>query len=111
MKLTELEPRFLTIASERRDKYTDDIAQADGIMFLCPKCFVENGGNVGTHSMICWFNGRSIPAEKKPGPGRWNPSGTGYEDLSFVEPGATSVLCKGGCEAHFFIRNGEIVPA
>lgn len=108
MKLTDLEPHFLTIESEKRDRYTDELSEADGIIFLCPICFITNNGSVGTHSIICWFNGRNIPVEKVPGPGRWNPSGTGYTDLTFVPPGATSILCKGGCNAHFFIENGEI---
>lgn len=107
MKLRDLEPHFLTIESERVDKYTDDISKADGIIFLCPKCFAANGGSVGTHSIICWFTGRNIPPEKSPGPGRWNAQGTGYDDLTFVGPGAVSVLLTGGCGWHGFIRNGE----
>lgn len=108
MRLTDLEPQFLTVTDERTFHYVDEIGVAHGISFLCPVCFQKNNGPVGTHSMICWFNGRGVPDSINPGPGRWNPSGTGYNDLTFVGPGATSVLLTGGCNAHFHIVNGQI---
>lgn len=110
MRLTELEPHFLKVEDDRTSVMIDDLAAADGIDFLCPKCFQKNGGKRGTHSIICWFAGR-VPDGKTPGPGRWTPSGTGYHDLTFVPgnpPRSTSVLQIGGCAAHFFIENGEI---
>lgn len=126
MKLIDLEPQFLRY--ERRacepnvwidgvlsDKpyrelfhYVDRLAEADGINFLCPKCFAANGSEVGTHGVICWFEGK-VPDDVQPNPGRWNPVGTGYTDLSFV-PGkkSNSVLLLGGCAWHGFITNGEV---
>ncbi len=83
-----------------------DIAGADGIMFLCPKCFAENKGPVGTHSIICWFVGR-VADDVNPKPGRWNPSGTGLDDLTFVGPGAVSVLLTSGCGWHGFVKDGK----
>lgn len=107
MKLSELHPHFLKIEDDKSLQMTDALEGADGVQFLCPKCFRDNGGRVGTHSIICWFKGK-VPATKNPRPGRWNPSGTGYADLSFVPPGNTSVLQIGGCGAHFFLENGEV---
>lgn len=59
--------------------------------------------------MVCWFEGK-VPDDAEPKPGRWNPTGTGYGDLSFV-PGkkSNSVLLLGGCAWHGFITNGEAV--
>lgn len=121
MKLRELEPSFLRY-EERQEPDPDSgkdttrryfvevptLAEAEGVEFLCPVCFKKNGGNVGTHHVICWFNGK-VSEKVSPKPGRWNPSGTGLDDLTFVPPGAVSVQLLGGCNAHFFIRNGEAV--
>lgn len=85
------------------------LEEAQGIMFLCPKCFDANKGSVGTHSVICWFAGR-ISDDMDPRPGRWTPQGTSIDDLTFVPgtpPRSVSVLLTGGCGWHGFIRNGE----
>ena len=86
----------------------DRLEDAHGIRFLCPKCFEANGGAVGTHSVICWFEDR-VPDDVQLGPGRWKPTGTGFEDLSFV-PGkrSNSVLLIGGCAWHGFVTNGAV---
>lgn len=110
MRLRDLDGRFLRLdPAEPKSFWTDGVAlaEADGLMFLCPKCRAEAGSDVGVHSVICWFTGR-VPDAMTPGPGRWTPSGTGLEDLSFVGPGAASVLLGGDCAAHFFVRNGGI---
>lgn len=91
--------------------YVDTLAEAQGISFLCPQCFKNNNGPVGTHTIICWFTDRGVPDNETPGPGRWSPSGTSYADLSFVGPQSASILIQGGCNAHFFIRNGAIEGA
>lgn len=106
MELSQLEPEFLKIIDENTNKRIDDITQADGIVFLCPVCFKNNGNsNIGTHSIICWQP--HVPQERTPKPGRWKFEGTGYEDLSLVA-GSSSILLNGGCNAHFFIRKGKI---
>jgi hypothetical protein len=84
----------------------DTLAEADGVRFLCPKCYAANGGPVGTHSVICWFVGR-VPDDMIPGPGRWVPSGHDVDDLTFVGPNAASVALSGSCAWHGFIRRGE----
>lgn len=112
MKLAELEPQFLRYVVQPdgaiHHVYVDSLADADGVMFLCPKCFAANAGPVGTHMVLCWFEGR-VPDDADPKPGRWKPAGTGVADLSFV-PGqrSCSVLLLGGCSWHGFVTNGEV---
>lgn len=86
----------------------DTLDQADGVWFLCPKCYSENGGVVGTHAVLCWFVGR-VPDDVDPKPGRWTPAGTGLSDLTFVpSPGRSpSVLLTAGCGWHGFVTNGD----
>lgn len=93
-------------ATQSKDSYSwgcPDLAQAQGIMFRCP---LPGCG----HMVICWFEGRGVPEWITPGPGRWTPSGTSIDDLTFVPgnpPKAVSVLLQGGCNWHGFVRNGE----
>lgn len=86
----------------------ETLAEADGVMFLCPKCFADNAGPVGTHTVICWFVGK-VPDDVDPKPGRWTPTGTGLADLTFVPSAGRShsVLLTGGCRWHGFVANGD----
>ena len=86
----------------------ETLVEADGVMFLCPKCFAENGGPVGTHRVICWFVGK-VSDEIDPKPGRWTPRGTSLVDLTFVPSTGRShsVLLTGGCKWHGFVTNGD----
>jgi len=105
MKLSELEPKFLKITGDLTHQQTDNLNEADGIMFLCPVCFAANKGPIGTHSIICWQP--HVPQDKSPKPGRWAFKGTGYDNLTLVA-GSSSILLTGGCNAHFYIKNGNI---
>lgn len=107
MKLTELEAKFIKYLNTHERQDIEDMAEADGVRFLCPKCYADNKGPIGTHSVICWFEGR-VPDDAVPGPGRWNPQGTSLHDLTFV-PGAksNSVLLLSGCAWHGFVTNGD----
>ena len=105
MRLTELEPRFLKIISDTTHREVESIDDADGIIFLCPVCFKKNNGPVGTHSVICWQP--HVPLTRSPKPGRWNFVGAGIHDLT-LKAGSSSIKLEGGCNAHFFIRNGNI---
>lgn len=87
--------------------YVDDLAQAQGIMFLCPKCFAANGGKVSTHSVLCWFRDRGVPDEAKPNPGRWQVGGTGYNDLTLMP----SIKITVGCLWHGNIVGGNVITA
>jgi uncharacterized protein DUF6527 len=85
------------------------LAEAQGIHFLCPKCWTENKGPVGTHLCEVTFEGRGvlphqgIRGSKEPGP-RWNVTGTNFEDLSTTP----SILIIGGCNWHGYITAGEV---
>lgn len=107
MRLRELDASFLKMLDATSTLFVDTIAEANGIRFLCPLCFQKNGGAGGTHSVTCWFVG--VDPLKSPGPGRWTPSGTGLDDLSFVPgPGGTpSVKLLTGCGWHGYIQGGE----
>lgn len=120
MRLSDLDPRFLkhgrTPEGVGTHSTVDSIADAQGIIFLCPKCFQVNGGEVGTHSVICWSRSRGAPEDAVPGPGRWRLDGTGFHDLTLNGDaagggGARSVLLIGGCEWHGFITDGEVTGA
>lgn len=106
MRLTELEPQFIKRFNDHEWFMVENLNLADGIMFLCPKCFKDKGGSVGVHSVICWSP--DVPQTTSPTPGRWQMLGTGFDDLE-LKAGSSSVLLQGGCNAHFFIRNGEIL--
>lgn len=109
MRLTELEAELIQYQTRDDGNYLVPVPllnDAHGIKFLCPKCFDANKGNVGTHIVICWFKYK-VADDVDPSPGRWNPQGTGIDDLTFVPPGAVSVQLTGGCNWHGFVRNGE----
>lgn len=113
-RLRVLEAEFLQLDTPAcftrlGDKRTPE---ANGLLFLCPKCFVANGGPIGTHSVICWFAG--VPQTIDPKPGRWMPVGTSIDDLSFVpwndgvkQYSRSVALTGGGCAWHGFVTNGS----
>ena len=139
MRLAELEPRFVHLEF-RTETYTrilgdphtwkrgdpteqvtgpreyhifvDEPTRADGIFFLCPKCYTKNHGKVGTHRIMCWFMGR-VPDETWPRPGRWTLIGDNFDDLSLGPGpnGKASVLLTDGCGAHFNVVLGGIIDA
>ncbi|HXI82096.1 MAG TPA: hypothetical protein VNM34_14915 [Verrucomicrobiae bacterium] len=109
--LRELDARFLKLLDPAGESWRwegVELADSDGVLFLCPKCFAENAGPVGTHSIVCWW--RHVPQSVYPVPGRWKPQGTGLDDLTFA-PGVpalpVSVLLKSGCGWHGFVRDGR----
>ena len=119
MKLRDLSGHFLRLLPDGCYQQVEALAEADGVIFQCPKCSVGRevgqapGGRrfvIGAHHVICWFTGR-VPDDLDPKPGRWTPAGTGLDDLTFVPgepPRAISVLLTGpGCGWHGFVRNGE----
>lgn len=106
MKLIDLEASFIkrTENGWREDATFED---CDGVSFLCPKCFVANGGPIGTHMVICWKP--HVPQTIGPIPGRWNQSGTGLHDLS-LHAASSSIALIGGCAWHGFVGNGGVPP-
>lgn len=105
MRLTELEPRFISLGADGMWNYSDRRSGANGLWFLCPKCFAAKGGRAGTHGIMIWTP--PVPPHVTPGPGRWEMVGAGFDDLS-LRASSSSVLLMGGCNAHFFINNGAI---
>jgi hypothetical protein len=94
MRLSELDARILP---KRPDRL---LAGAEAVSMLCPKCFVANGGEVGTHRITIYLTPVS--------PRGWNPKGTTIDDLTLVPPGNVSVGVVGGCEAHFLVVDGAV---
>lgn len=119
MKLTELDASFRRwlapgyvasdgdVLAHGGHAEVKTLGEADGVMFLCPKCFNKNQGAIGTHRVICWFVGK-VPDDLRPGPGRWTPVGASLDDLTFVPRGerSQSVLLLGGCGWHGFVTDG-----
>ena len=109
MKLLDLKPQFvrhLMRDGQRLMGYVESIDEADGVRFLCPACFATNGGPVGTHSVVCWRRGR-VPEELAPGPGRWEITGTGLENLT-LSPSVDISAGGRGCGWHGWIRDGTV---
>lgn len=104
--LRELEGAFIkrTDSGFRSDA---TFADCDGLMFLCPKCYAENHGPVGTHMVICWKP--HVPQDVSPRPGRWSQEGTGLDDLRLVA-GSSSIALQGGCGWHGFVGMGGVPP-
>lgn len=106
MRLSDLDAQFLKRNDSHHFQFVTTIAEADGIEFLCPKCFVANNGKIGTHSVICWAP--TVPQDTNPTPGRWELQGTSIDDLTLIA-GSSSIQLNGGCNAHFYVRNGAAV--
>ena len=101
----ELEGQLLKLQEDGALKHVNVIGHADGVRFLCPKCFRENKGPVGTHSVVLFFS--NCPRAKElMGHSGWNAAGNDLSDLTFTGPGAASVLIKGGCNWHGFVKSG-----
>jgi hypothetical protein len=76
--LAELEPAFVQITV---DGFSDvvDLAEADGVRFLCPGCYRKRGAE-GTHQILCWSP--RVADCHSPGPGRWIMRGEGLDSLT-----------------------------
>lgn len=86
----------------------NNIGEAHGIRFLCPKNYQTNKGIIGTHSVYVYFSGSPVPAnigKNKAGETvRWNKSGTGLTDLSLT-PSIQEQ--DDSCKWHGFVTNGD----
>jgi hypothetical protein len=109
LRLVDLEPAWVRL-TENGYRHVDTIAEAQGILFLCPQCFTKNGGPVGTHAVLCWSRSRGVPDGVTPGPGRWMLAGTSFEDLTLDgdPPGQPRSVDLGAGEWHGHITNGEV---
>lgn len=87
----------------------ETLADAQGIWFLCPACFVKNGGAVGTHSVDVTFADRGATDDqgshnREGRPVRWRVSGIDFASLT-LQP---SIDLTPACTWHGFITNGEV---
>lgn len=106
MNLVDLEPTFLTVDVDTEIMTeVETIEEANGISFLCPKCFRDNNGPIGTHHVLCWAP--QVPQTMSPKPGRWAMEGAGVNDLT-LKAKSSSIALTGGCQAHFFVTDGVI---
>ncbi|EKD22712.1 MAG: hypothetical protein ACD_84C00001G0004 [uncultured bacterium] len=131
MRLSELKPQFIRyevgIASKHHGRklddgtiqwggfpvdmkrHVDDIADAQGVYFLCPKCFIKNNGPKGTHICEVTFRNKGVLDNQGTHntngiPVRWNVTGNDFNDITTTP----SVLIQSGCGWHGFITNGEV---
>jgi hypothetical protein len=106
VKFAELKPQFYKIVEPGKlHQEVDVLTDAQGVWFLCPKCFEANGrNNIGVHGVICWFRDRGVPDTEDPRPGRWVVSGSSYTDLSL----SPSILLTSGCGWHGYVTNGNV---
>lgn len=74
----------------------ETVREADGVIFRCPIC--ANG-----HAVLCWLQGRGVPDDESPGPGRWHATGNTIDDLT-LSPSVH--LNSPGCGWHGYVRNG-----
>jgi hypothetical protein len=87
------------------------LAEADGIWFLCPKCFIVNGGDVGTHMVMVGFRDRCPPGsytQNKDGQDtRWAViGGSGMDDLQLTP----SISIEACCGWHGFVGSSNVPP-
>jgi len=114
VKLLELEPQFVRYVKEADGEYlhhVDSLAQAQGIQFLCPSCFVRNKGPIGTHLIEVALAGRGVSDSqgshnRRGKPSRWTAVGSGYGDLTLT-PSVLTDPAKPACDGwHGYITNG-----
>lgn len=102
--LAALEPELVRVIGVGRFQRVESLGDAQGLRFLCPKCFAANNGPVGAHGILCWFSHRGVPDGEVPGPGRWAVVGGGIADLTL----APSILLSTGCEWHGYVTRGRV---
>lgn len=105
MRLTELDAVFIKRVDAKTTHAVQRKQDADGVLFLCPKCFADNQGPIGTHGIKCWEP--HVPQDTPPTPGRWEMLGNDLNDLTLTAS-SSSIALTGGCRAHFYVRNGAI---
>lgn len=124
VQLIDLDPAFYRVVEPGRWQRVEHIDEAQGLRFLCPKCYLANRGAIGTHSVICWSRSRGVADTETPGPGRWKIEGTAFHDLTLnadLPSGARSIdltvrkprTAEDGpwtpsCGWHGFVTNGEV---
>jgi hypothetical protein len=109
--LRDLSATFVTIVENgfHIEESRELTPTVQGLWFVCPCCYAKNNySDIGVHHILCWFRDRGVPAIMTPGPGRWTPSGTGIDDITFVI-GSPPMLYSVQADCHFYIKNGQAV--
>lgn len=109
ISLLDLEPEWIVDAGPNTRMRSADLTPetAQGVMFLCPVCFLKNGGPIGTHAVLTYFRDRGVPDDARPGPGRWVVSGTGFHDLT-LSPSVDISSPDRPDEWHGSVTNGRV---
>lgn len=101
--LATLDGELLRIDPNGHYQVVEQLRDAHGVMFLCPKCYQANGGAVGTHSVRAWFARKGVPAGLLPAP-RWTATGTTVADLTLTP----SIHLRGkSCGWHGHVTSGS----
>lgn len=102
-----LNPQIPTVKGFRR---VETLAEADGIWFLCPKCFADNKGAVGTHMVAVPFPNAPDGAYLRDVNGRWPKwqvtGGATLDDLQL----SPSIQLLGGCNWHGWVGSAGVPP-
>lgn len=113
--IRELNPRLLRITANSVST-APTLASADGVVFDCPLCSLLYTPDLdGFHRIFVVRPAvaANIPAmvgvDRLLVPGQWQVKGTTYDDAELVLD-ATGIMLFGGCNVHFFVRGGRIVP-
>ncbi len=107
MKLRpDLEGVLVKVVSLDKFRAVNTLAEAQGIVFLCPLHYAKNQGPVGTHSFLVWFKDRGVPDDMTP-PNRWTVTGgTSLDDLTLA-PSIAPENAKATCQWHGFVKHGS----
>lgn len=105
MKLRELDAVFIGhvdfVSASFREQ--DTINGAQGVMFECPLCH--------GHQVLVWFKNPIrapiVPDHFKPGPYRWETSGSSLDDLTLIPSVNLDVEPDSPCKWHGYVTNGE----
>ena len=111
MKLTQLDPRLYVINGPGQLGETEDLSEAQGILFQCPQCLQRNiedtPRNKATrlaHGVVAWFAGREVPRSEAPAE-RFQIEGATLDELTLTGPQMRSA----GCDWTGSIVSGEVV--
>lgn len=98
-RLANLDASFVHLESpDGAFREVSTIGEANGVLFDCPKC--------GRHSVLCWSRSRGVPDGIEPGPGRWEMTGSGLDDLT-LSPSIDLSRNGSGCGWHGWVKNGD----
>ncbi len=104
MNLRALEAQLCVMDGDRL-RHVETVAEANGVLFLCPLCMAHHPDGVGVHMVHVLFAERWVPDNAVPGPGRWQASGTTIDDLSLMP--SVHLTSPGGCGWHGWVVRGD----